>query len=115
MIPRKFRLTGKKEIEVVKNRGRLIQSVNFAFVWLGERGRDGGPRFGLIVSKKISTKAVVRNQIKRRLRFILMQLAPRVKRGYDLLFLTKKSILGIAVPLLEKEVELVLTKEDIII
>jgi ribonuclease P protein component len=115
MIPRKFRLIGKKNIESVKTGGKMVSSLNFSVLWLKNEANDKNSKFGLIVSKKISAKAVKRNQIKRRLRFVLMQLAPKIKRGYDLLFLTKKGISDTDTASLRNEVELILKKEGIMI
>jgi ribonuclease P protein component len=115
MIPRKFRLTGKKEIDTIKSKGRLIQSTDFALLYLDSQDRNINPRFGIIVSKKISTKATQRNQVKRKLRYVLMQLVPKIKRGYDLMFLTKTSILNQKTEELEKEISALLIKESIMI
>ena len=115
MIPRKFRLTGRRDIEKIKKTGNMIQSASFALIWLSSGNESINPRFGIIVSKKISTKATVRNKVKRSLRYILMQLVPQIKRGYDLMFLTKKNILDLDMQILKKEMETLLKKESIMI
>jgi len=50
-------------------------------------------RFGLIVSKKVHKRAVKRNRVKRLLRESVRLLLPKVKPGFDAVFLTKKKIL----------------------
>jgi ribonuclease P protein component len=53
-----------------------------------------GKKFGIIVSKKISKKAVERNQIKRRL-FEAVRLNMGIfPEGFRGIFLVKKNILG---------------------
>lgn len=51
-------------------------------------------RFGIIVSKKIDKRAVVRNGIKRFLRTALMNLYGKINGGHDILLITKKEILN---------------------
>jgi len=52
----------------------------------------GKNRFRIIVSLKVSKKAVIRNKIKRRIREILRQFD--VKQGYDIVVITNKEIIG---------------------
>lgn len=47
-------------------------------------------RFGFLVSKKIDKRAVVRNRLKRTYRSIVEELAEKIDKGYDLLFVIKK-------------------------
>ncbi len=53
------------------------------------KNNEAGPRVGIVVSKKVSKKAVTRNKIKRKVRSFLEK---NIKRGdnRDLLFLIKK-------------------------
>jgi ribonuclease P protein component len=48
------------------------------------------PRFGFIVSKKVSPHAVTRNRVKRRLRSHIESLLPKFAPGYDILFIVQK-------------------------
>lgn len=50
-------------------------------------------RFGFIVSKKIDSRATVRNEIKRKLRSCIEQLLGKIESGNDLTFIIKKDIL----------------------
>jgi len=50
-------------------------------------------RFGLMVSLKVSKKAVVRNKIKRQLRSIIRQELPRLKNGKDVVIIVFPLIL----------------------
>jgi ribonuclease P protein component len=48
-----------------------------------KRGDQGPPRFGFTVSKRVATKAVERNRIRRRLKEVARQAAPQAQCGYD--------------------------------
>ena len=52
-------------------------------------------RFGIIVSLKVSKKAVIRNKIKRRIRAILKENLFNIVQGYDFMILTKSGIEGL--------------------
>lgn len=49
-------------------------------------------RFRIIVSLRVSKKAVIRNKIKRRIRETLRQAL--LKQGYDIVVITNKEIIG---------------------
>jgi len=51
-------------------------------------------RFGIIVSKKIDKRAVVRNKIKRMLRRSLEGLSKEMTIGHDMLFLVRPGIIN---------------------
>jgi len=67
---------------------------------------DDETRFGVIISKKISKKAVERNKIKRRLMEVLGKNRKKFGKGKRILFLAKKEILGVK----PKEIEVELKK-----
>lgn len=51
-------------------------------------------RFGIVVSKKIDKRAVVRNKIKRIFRNVLVDLNNNMVPGHDMLFIAKIGILS---------------------
>lgn len=51
-------------------------------------------RFGIVVSKKIDKRAVVRNRIKRMLRQILVDLNKEMTIGHDMLFIVRIGIIN---------------------
>lgn len=51
-------------------------------------------RFGIVVSKKIDKRAVVRNKIKRMLRQILVDLNKEMTTGHDMLFIVRIGIIN---------------------
>lgn len=91
-LPKKYRLPSKSEIEKVFKKGKIINS-NFLSI-RSNRNNLSFSRFVVIVSLKISKKAVVRNKIKRRLSEIIRLNILKSKPGYDLVFSVKTGILG---------------------
>lgn len=92
MLARGHRLNKKQDIEKVFKRGRSV--------YAGSLGLRASPnnletsRFTVVVSLKVSKKAVERNRLKRRLREILRQeIMPAVKNGIDGLILTQPPLL----------------------
>jgi len=86
VLKKEFRLRKKREFLELKEKGKKISSPLFGLVYL----KSKESKFGWIVSKKISKKAVDRNKIRRRL-------AEAVKNnwidGYKILFLVRSEIL----------------------
>lgn len=103
MLPLQNRLLKKKEFEKVKTEGQVLTSRFFGIAFV--KNNLGVPRFGFIVSNKISKKAVLRNKTKRLLREVARGLLPRVKDGVDVLFLAKKTILEASFKDVSKEAE----------
>ena len=66
MLPNINRLTKKKDFEVVFKLGKSIKD-GFLLCKVMQNNLPQS-RFGFVVSKKISNKAVMRNKVKRRLR-----------------------------------------------
>lgn len=52
-------------------------------------------RFGFIVSKKVSTSAVVRNAAKRKIRSLIEEKLMHLENGFDLAFYLKKDIISV--------------------
>lgn len=50
-------------------------------------------RFGFIVGSNISKKAVSRNLIKRRLRTVIEKNLPIIKKGFDIIVITRPQII----------------------
>ena len=112
MFSSKNRLRNKKDFDRVFKKGKGYKQV---FLFLKVLDNDlGFNRFGIIVSKKISNKAVVRNKVKRRLREILKKKIERIKKGLDIVFLTNSGIEKQSFEDIEQEVEEILKKAGII-
>ena len=86
-----------------KRENRLIASVrfnnsySFSVPQFVLKERENGlllNRFGIVVSKKIDKRAVVRNKIKRIFRDALLNLNKNMVSGHDILFIAKTGILS---------------------
>ncbi|MFH1822796.1 MAG: ribonuclease P protein component [Patescibacteria group bacterium] len=53
----------------------------------------GYSRFGIVVSNKVSKKAIVRNKIKRQIRAVIGSQLTKIKNGYDVVIITQPAIL----------------------
>ena len=93
--------------------GRLNICSSFAtplFILKVKSNNLGLNRFGVVASKKIDKRAVVRNRIKRMLREIILNLNSGTIQGNDMLFIVKHGIINVAVRKCELEVINVLKK-----
>lgn len=69
-------------------------SVNSQFILKEKKNGLTVNRLGIVVSKKIDKRAVVRNRVKRFFRTALMNLFGKMSTGHDILIIVKKGILG---------------------
>lgn len=101
MLPKIHRITKKKDFDDVFHKGRGVKK-GFLFCKISAN-KMPTHRFGFVVSKKISSKATVRNKVKRRLRAAVASLflndktnaIARLKAHYDIII--------VALPGIEKE------------
>jgi len=85
-----------------KRENRLVPGVKFTsrpltvaqFVLKNKENDLDINRFGIVVSKKIDVRAVVRNRIKRFFRTALIDFNKKMKPGHDILFVARKEILN---------------------
>jgi len=85
-----------------KRENRLVSSVRFTNSYkfsIGEfvlKEKKNGlllNRFGIVVSKKIDKRAVVRNRIKRIFREDLIEINKNMNPGHDILFIARTGVL----------------------
>lgn len=92
MLPKNYRLRLKKDFDKLFNEGKFAGQ---AFLTLGFIKNDlNNSRFAVIVGKKVSKKAVIRNSIKRKIVEIIRLNIKQIKLGFDLVFITKPEIQG---------------------
>ncbi|MDD5031939.1 MAG: ribonuclease P protein component [Patescibacteria group bacterium] len=92
MLEKEGQLKKDKEFDKVFKKGRSV----FSKI-LGVKAATNElalSRFGILVSNKISKKAIERNQIKRRIREIIRLQTPGIKPGFDVVIITLPLILG---------------------
>ncbi|MDD3032766.1 MAG: ribonuclease P protein component [Candidatus Pacebacteria bacterium] len=88
MLKRENRLTKKKDFERVYKKGRGIKTDSL-FLKILENEQEI-TRIGIVISKKVSKRAVIRNKIKRRIREIVKKSS--LKPGFDLIIVTYPQI-----------------------
>jgi len=106
MFIRDHRLRRRADIERVYRHGQQVRSQNFALRYRANQLTH--PRVVVIVGKKVSKKALVRNRIRRRLAAELgrQQLAP----GYDVLVNVYNDVSGQAAETIKNELTQALHK-----
>ena len=90
MLPKINRIKKKKEFEVIFKNSKSLRSNLFIFKIM--KNSLGINRFGFVVSKKISKKAVDRNKIRRRLSDLMRAEEKNIKIGTDLLIVALPGI-----------------------
>ena len=111
VLPKRFRLT-KSEFQAVRKRGRLLSGKLMAVLIIQYSVfsiQYSYPKAGLIVSRRLSPKAVVRNRLKRRLRAALQRILPEIPANIHLVVLPNHRSLDASVEELESELRSLLT------
>lgn len=114
MLPRKHRLPLRTELKRVKKKGTLIQGRLFSLLVSHQPKKNQLSRFGFIISTKIHKKAVKRNRVKRLLNEAILGLMPKIKLGFDAIFLAKKKIIGADLKEIEREVKKLFAKAGMV-
>jgi len=91
-LPKKHRFQNKKEFLQVKEGGKLFQTPLFALIISSLD--SGKSRFGFVVSKKIDSRAVTRNKIKRKLAESVRLCLGEIKPKQGVIFLAKRNLKG---------------------
>lgn len=90
VLSKEHRLKRKKDFERVLKKGKLL--VKDFLILKTTKNNLKTTRIGLVVSQKVSKKAVLRNKVKRKIRAGVGANIKKIKLGYDLIFFAKKSI-----------------------
>lgn len=106
-----------------KRENRLVPGIRFGSSSLSANSqfilkeKDSGlkvNRFGIVVSKKIDKRAVIRNKIKRIFRDTLFRLNRSMMPGHDILFIVKTEILNKSKEEIQLAIESALEKAGLI-
>ena len=115
MLPKQQRLPLRKELRRLKEEGKVFQG-NFFSLLISRQPAGRRPagrqksRFGFIISKKIHQKATKRNRARRLLTEAVRSFLPKIKPGFDGVFLVKKNLLNQDLEKIKKKVEAMLRK-----
>lgn len=85
MITQAHRFHGRSSLRYVYQRGQTVRAGVIALRYI-RNTRENGYRVAVVVSRKVSKSAVVRNRIRRRLYEIVRKSASRIAEPYDLVF-----------------------------
>ena len=85
MLPAPNRLKKKLEIEAVFKKGRKLKE-DFLILIAAQNGLDR-PRFGFVVSAKVSKKATLRNKLRRCLRELVRLRLKKIENGLDMILI----------------------------
>ena len=111
MLKKINRIGQKKEFLEVKNKGKMFNSPLFGAIFLVGETED--IKFGFVISKKISKRAVDRNKIKRRISEVLRKRLSDFRPGTRMIFLAKKSLLGVKIRGVEEEIDKLILKQNL--
>ncbi len=112
MLPKKNRLKKKKDFDKVLKEGKSFKEK--ALVLKVRKNNIKINRFGFVVSKKVSKKAVKRNQIKRRLREIVRKKTKDYKKSFDLVFIALPGLELMKFPEIKEVTQNLLKKSKIL-
>ena len=107
MLSRTHRLSDKKDFQKVFLRGKSASTPYYAVRW--HSNEMGSPRFGFVVSNKISKLATKRNTVRRRLREAVRKNLDPTFPPLDVVFIARSALLTI--PYRELEPTVVRTLE----
>lgn len=92
MLSKEKRLRSERDFKRVYQRGSFFSlplfNINYA------RNQLGFSRIAFVINKKVSKKAVARNEIRRRYREAFRQLYETIPSGYDVVVNIKQESLG---------------------
>jgi ribonuclease P protein component len=102
VLKRINRIGTKKEFEEVKEKGRTYQAPLLAMIIL--KKEDEEKRFGLVVSKRISKKAVIRNKIRREVYEAIRKQLEKISKGVRGIVLVRTAIVDKKAEEIEMEI-----------
>lgn len=112
MLPRQNRLTKRKDYQKILCSKESWKSEGFLIKKKSTQANQS-PRFGIIVSTKVSKSAVKRNLIKRRIREIINDLLPKLPLC-DIAIIALPPSLGLSFAQTKKEMIVLLNKSKIL-
>ena len=108
MLKKINRISSRGDFLEVKENGEMISTPLFGALVIQKK--DEFKKFGFVISKKISKRAVDRNKIKRRLAEIIKKDLENFEKGIRVVFLVKRDILDKKIEEIENEVKKCLKK-----
>jgi len=114
MLPKKYRLPLRTELNRLKKTGQIYQGDFFGFLTTPQNPSLENSRFAFIVSNKIDKKAHHRNHLRRWLSAAILPLVLKIKPGFDGVFLAKKTATQANYSQIENDVKKIFKKVKLI-
>ncbi|KAF5072752.1 ribonuclease P protein component [Acetobacterium wieringae] len=104
-------LSKENEFKRVFKVGDVFGNKVFVIYYL--KNEENFNRLGIIVSKKVSKKAVIRNKVKRRIKEAYRLNEDSFSKGYDIILIAKESIKEVPYSSLEKSLNHLFYKKNL--
>jgi len=114
MLPKLNRLTREKDFEKTFKQGKKYSLSSIKIYLIVNKNGLKQSRFGFIVSKKISNKAVLRNKIKRRLRMVIRDSLAEIRNGFDIIIISLPGIEDNSFKEIEKNIKYIFKKAGLL-
>ncbi len=111
-MKRQYRLRRDTGFKRVRRLGKFYASPLMVLAFL--QNELNHSRFGFVVNKRLG-KAVRRNKIKRRMREATRLRLPKIRSGFDLIFIARQPIRGASYAEIERTLEYLLAKADLLL
>jgi ribonuclease P protein component len=89
VLAKKYRLTGEREFKKIYTEGKYLNGKLVTIKYLYSFNQIS-PKIGIVVSKKISNKAFVRNKIKRQISEIVYNSFQKISKKIKMIIIAKK-------------------------
>ena len=103
MLKSQYRLTKKKDFDQVFKSGRSAYNQMLGLKYVDSEFKNS--RFGIIISNRVSKKAVERNKLKRQIREIIRLQIDKIKPGKDCVLIALSPILGKSYEEIERSIK----------
>lgn len=87
MLAKKYSLSGQKQIAQLAQKGRAFFAKEFLLK--ARRNKVGYNRYCIVISTKVSKKAVARNKVRRRVRAHLARHNQELAQGFDVMIVCR--------------------------
>lgn len=111
MLPKENRLKKKKDFQKVFSSGEMVQGETVGVLFSKTKDKT---RVGIVVSSKVSKKAVERNRVRRAVQESFRKFLPRITQPLDIVVLVKKKILEKSAVEVENDLEQVLKTRKVL-
>lgn len=113
MLPKHNRLQASWLIDKVRRKGQRF-SCKYFRLFIQKRRTDSPNKIAVVISTKVSPKAVERNKLKRKTRAVFTKILPRLKPGYNFVLSYSKGAKKLKIQDIEKELINAFSKKKIL-